>query len=53
MLQDAETRRRTEIEVINGAVVAAGREAGVPTPFNEAMVWLVRPPEAAYPGERA
>jgi 2-dehydropantoate 2-reductase len=41
MLQDVEHRRRTEVEVINGAVVAAGRRTGVATPHNQAMVWLV------------
>lgn len=48
MLQDVETRRRTEIEVINGAIVAAGRRVGVPTPLNDSMVWLVRSMEEAY-----
>ena len=32
MLQDVEARRQTEIEVINGAIVDAGRRVGVPTP---------------------
>jgi 2-dehydropantoate 2-reductase len=41
MLQDIEAGRRTEIEVINGAVVAAGARAGVPTPMNAAMVALI------------
>lgn len=41
MLQDVQRRRRTEIEVINGAVVAAGRELDVPTPYNQSMVWLI------------
>ncbi len=41
MLQDADARRKTEIEVINGAVAAAGREHGVPTPLNDAMVSLI------------
>lgn len=41
MLQDVERRRRTEIEVINGAVVAAGRELDIPTPYNDSMVWLI------------
>ncbi|MGH2406395.1 MAG: ketopantoate reductase family protein [bacterium] len=42
MLQDVERRRRTEVEVINGAVVAAGQRMRVPTPNNQAMVWLLQ-----------
>jgi 2-dehydropantoate 2-reductase len=42
MLADVRARRPTEIETINGAVVRAGRDAGVPVPLNEAMVALVR-----------
>ena len=38
LLQDVMRRRRTEIEYLNGYVVAEGRKAGVPTPFNEAIV---------------
>jgi len=41
MLQDAEARRKTEIEVINAAVVRAGASTGVATPLNGAMVSLV------------
>ena len=48
MLQDVEARRRTEIDVINGAVVEAGKAHGVPTPHNEAMVWLVRSLEETF-----
>jgi hypothetical protein len=32
--------RRTEIDYLNGAVVAEGRRTGVKTPFNEAVVRL-------------
>jgi 2-dehydropantoate 2-reductase len=42
MLQDVENRRRTEIEVVNGAVVQAGQRLGIPTPYNHAMVALIR-----------
>jgi 2-dehydropantoate 2-reductase len=42
MLQDFEAGRRTEIDVINGAVVRAGDEQGVPVPVNRAFVQLVR-----------
>lgn len=41
MLQDVELGRVTEVEYINGAVVRAGRKAGVPTPYNEALTTLV------------
>ena len=41
MLQDAETRRKTEIEVINGAVVRAAEESETEAPLNQAMVALV------------
>jgi 2-dehydropantoate 2-reductase len=42
MLQDVMRRRRTEIDYLNGWVVAQGRRVGVPTPFNEAVVELYR-----------
>jgi 2-dehydropantoate 2-reductase len=46
MLQDFEAGRRTEIDVINGAVVRAGDETGTPVPLNRALVQLVRGWEA-------
>jgi 2-dehydropantoate 2-reductase len=42
MLQDIESDRRTEIDVINGAVARVGREHGVDTPMNCAMLALVK-----------
>jgi 2-dehydropantoate 2-reductase len=48
MLQDIEAGRRTEIEVINGAVVEAGARYGVPTPLNSAMVWMVTALQEKY-----
>jgi 2-dehydropantoate 2-reductase len=42
MLQDFEAGRRTEIEVINGAVVRAADEQSVPVPLNRAFVALVQ-----------
>jgi 2-dehydropantoate 2-reductase len=42
MLQDFEAGRRTEIEVINGAVVKAAGERDVPVPLNRAFVALVK-----------
>lgn len=48
MLQDVEARRQTEIEVINGAIVDAGAKVGVPTPYNQAMVWMVQAAQDHY-----
>jgi 2-dehydropantoate 2-reductase len=42
MLQDFEAERRTEVDVINGAVVRAAEEAGVAVPLNRAFVALVK-----------
>jgi 2-dehydropantoate 2-reductase len=42
LLQDVMRGRRTEIDYLNGYVVAEGRKAGVPTPINEAVVELYR-----------
>lgn len=41
MLQDFEAGRRTEIDVINGAVVRAADEHGVPVPINRCFFQLV------------
>jgi 2-dehydropantoate 2-reductase len=48
MLQDVEKQRRTEIDVINGAIVEAGRQFHIATPYNEAMVWLIRALEETF-----
>ncbi|HEY3235065.1 MAG TPA: 2-dehydropantoate 2-reductase, partial [Polyangiaceae bacterium] len=48
MLQDVDHQRRTEIDVINGAIVAAGRLLGLATPYNEAMVWMVKSLEETF-----
>jgi len=56
MLQDVEAGRQTEIEVINGAIADAGREAGVPTPVNDTMVAMVTALQSRYlaqPREKA
>jgi 2-dehydropantoate 2-reductase len=42
MLQDFEAGRRTEIDVINGAVVKAAAEHGIQVPLNRAFVRLVK-----------
>ena len=49
MLQDVENHRRTEIDVMCGAIVEAGQRLDVATPYNHAMLWLVRALEANYP----
>jgi 2-dehydropantoate 2-reductase len=47
MLVDLEAGKKTENDHISGAVVAAGRRAAVPTPYNETMFRLIRAREAA------
>lgn len=42
MLQDLEKGRRSEIDFINGYVVQKGKEANIPTPFNELVRKLVK-----------
>ena len=42
MAQDVIKGRRTEIDYMNGHVVAKGKEAGVPTPVSSAVVEVVR-----------
>jgi 2-dehydropantoate 2-reductase len=42
MLQDILHGRRTEIDYLNGAVVAAGRRLGVATPYNACISDLIR-----------
>ncbi len=46
MLQDLERGRKTEIDFLNGYIVKKGREVGVPTPVNEAIVEMVKEVEA-------
>jgi 2-dehydropantoate 2-reductase len=48
MLQDVERSRKTEIDVINGAIVAAGQRLGIPTPYNNAMVWQIKALEETF-----
>ena len=42
MLQDFEAGRRTEVDVINGAVVKAADETGIDVPLNRALLRLVK-----------
>ena len=48
MLLDHLAKRRSEIDVINGAVPRGGAEVGVPTPVNETVVALVRARESGF-----
>lgn len=42
MLQDIEHKRETEIEMINGAIVRAGKEVNVATPVNQVLTNLIK-----------
>lgn len=46
MAFDLEVGHPTEIDHINGAIAAAGRRVGVPTPYNEAIVNLIKARES-------
>jgi len=48
MLQDVETRRRTEIDYLNGGIGRFGREHGVSTPLNDALTALVKALEDSW-----
>ncbi|TAM61939.1 2-dehydropantoate 2-reductase [bacterium] len=52
MLADLRAGRHTEIEAINGAVVAMARRHGLSVPNNEAMLHLVRARERTRAGDR-
>ncbi|MEO1563086.1 MAG: 2-dehydropantoate 2-reductase [Pseudomonadota bacterium] len=50
MAQDYSAQRPTEIDFINGEIVALGQSLGVPTPVNSALVnWVQRAPERRWP----
>ena len=42
MLQDTEAGRQTEVDVINGAVVSAADDLGVPAPLNRALTQMIK-----------
>ncbi len=48
MLLDHLARRRSEIDVINGAIPREGAKVGVATPVNETVVALVKAREAGF-----
>jgi 2-dehydropantoate 2-reductase len=42
MLQDVEAGRQTEIDYLNGGIVRSGRDHGIATPLNQAVVALIK-----------
>ncbi len=53
MLQDVRRGSETEIDYINGAIVRAGEECGVPTPLNLLLVRLVKALSSCSEGARS
>lgn len=49
MAVDLAAHHKTEIDAVNGAIVAAGVRHGVPTPYNETLVRLVHAKERNVP----
>lgn len=47
-LFDSVQKRKTEIDFINGAIVKEGKKYGIPTPYNETILRLVRVMQANY-----
>jgi 2-dehydropantoate 2-reductase len=41
MHQDVEAGRPTEVGIFAGEVVALGERHGIPTPYNQAMLWII------------
>ncbi len=48
MLEDVEAKRRTEIDLISGALVREAHRVGVPVPLHETMVRLIKAKEASW-----
>lgn len=48
MLQDVEARRKTEIEVVNGAIVREAEQFGIDVPLNRMMVALIHGLESSW-----
>jgi 2-dehydropantoate 2-reductase len=42
MLQDVEAGRQTEIDYLNGGIARSGRDHGIATPLNQAVVALIK-----------
>jgi 2-dehydropantoate 2-reductase len=47
MTVDLGAHMKSEIDYVNGAIVAAGRRLGIATPYNEALLRLVKAKENA------
>ncbi|MCB5713381.1 ketopantoate reductase family protein [Lactonifactor longoviformis] len=45
---DVFKQRKTEVEFLNGAVCREGKKYGIPTPYNEAVYYLLRVREDTY-----
>ena len=48
MLMDILNHRKTEIDVINGAISKLGRQYGIPTPYNDMVTNLIHVIESNY-----
>ncbi|MFP4482756.1 MAG: ketopantoate reductase family protein [Thermovirgaceae bacterium] len=48
MFQDVTKKRKTEIDVINGAIVEEGKKLGVETPVNRVITKLIKVREKTY-----
>lgn len=48
MHQDVEARRQTEIDVMCGAILEAGARLHIPTPYNRAMMGLIKGLEHSF-----
>ncbi|MDB2390150.1 2-dehydropantoate 2-reductase [Alphaproteobacteria bacterium] len=48
MVHDVIAMRQTEIDALNGAVIALGKTHNIPTPLNEALFALIKGVEAQY-----
>ena len=53
MVRDVEAGKITEIDALNGAVVALGDQHQVPTPLNKTMLALIKGVEAQYASGQA
>ncbi|MDE0523236.1 MAG: 2-dehydropantoate 2-reductase [Boseongicola sp.] len=50
MLLDHKAKRISELDAINGQVPELGRALGIPTPYNDTLVAVLRQREAAFDG---
>jgi 2-dehydropantoate 2-reductase len=48
MLQDISSKRPTEVDFINGAIVKEGQMAGIKTPVNQTLTLLIRTIQETY-----